>query len=113
MASTALIWGFERRPNPFFVTGTSSIQAIMNHSFGDRIKLKKVSKTLTNAEGSRKTEYLLALWMNRFVAFQLHSLEKRTEETPTGVDIERFLVSMVSEVTAIGKKRVFAVLVCA
>lgn len=37
----------------------------------------------------------------------------RTEETLTGVDIERFLVSMVSEVTAIGKKRVFAVLVCA
>jgi hypothetical protein len=48
---------FEERPNPFFAAGMSSIQAIMDHALEDRIQSKKLSKTLTHAEGSPKTEY--------------------------------------------------------
>jgi hypothetical protein len=68
---------FEARPNPFFAAGMSSIQAIMDHALEDRIQSKKMSKTLTYAEGSPKTEYITALWMNRFMAFRLYTLKKR------------------------------------
>lgn len=68
---------FEERPNPFHDAGMKSVQAIINHALEDRIQSKKLSKTLTHAEGSPKTEYLSALWMNRFTAFRQHTLKKR------------------------------------
>jgi hypothetical protein len=68
---------FEERLNPFFAAGLDSVQAIMDHALEDRIESKKFSKTLTHAEGSRKTEYMTALWMNRFVAFRVSTLRKR------------------------------------
>jgi hypothetical protein len=68
---------FEERPNPFFAAGLSSVEAIMEHALEDRIQSKKSSKTLTHAAGSPKTEYISALWMNRFMAFRKHTLRKR------------------------------------
>ncbi|KAL2075417.1 hypothetical protein VTL71DRAFT_360 [Oculimacula yallundae] len=93
---------FEERPNPFFAAGVESIEAIIEHALEDRMLSKKVSKTLTHAEGSPKTEYITALWMNRFTAFRTHTLRKRPEEVPNGAEIERFLASMISKVTPVG-----------
>jgi len=68
---------FEARPDPYANAGMRSIQAIIDHAAEDRIESKKFSKTLTHAQGSPKTEYMTALWMNRFMAFRLHTLKKR------------------------------------
>jgi hypothetical protein len=50
----------------------SSIEAIMDYALEDRIQSKKLSKTLTHAEGSPKTEYITALWINSFI-WAVHS----------------------------------------
>ncbi|KFY43691.1 hypothetical protein V494_01849 [Pseudogymnoascus sp. VKM F-4513 (FW-928)] len=93
---------FEERQNPFFAAGSRSITAIIDHALEDRVQSKKVSKTLTHAEGSRKTEYLSTLWMNRFAAFRQHTLKQSIRDAPTGADMERFLSSMISKITPIG-----------
>ncbi|KAK0125600.1 hypothetical protein ONS96_009435 [Cadophora gregata f. sp. sojae] len=95
---------FEERPNPFWAAGLESIEAIMDQALEDRVSSKKMSKTLTHAEGSPKTEYITALWMNRFKAFRTHTLKKKAEETPIGAEIERFLASMITKVKPVGNE---------
>jgi hypothetical protein len=68
---------FEAPSNPFFSAGLASVQAIIDNAAEDRIRSKKVTKTLGLSEASPKTEYLTALWHNRFVTFRSHSLRKR------------------------------------
>jgi hypothetical protein len=69
---------FDAPTNPFFSAGLASIEAIIDFSAEDRIRSKKLTKTLEFSEASPKTEYLTALWYNRFVAFRLHSPKKRS-----------------------------------
>jgi hypothetical protein len=68
---------FEERPDPYADAGMRSIQEMMDHAFEDRISSKKFSKTLPQAEGSPKTEYITRLWMNRFMSFRLLTLKQR------------------------------------
>lgn len=60
---------FEAPANPYSRAVADIIDAIIISAAGDRISSKKTSKTLTLHESSPKTEYLTALWYNRFTAF--------------------------------------------
>lgn len=119
---------FDAPSNPFFSAGLASIEAIIDYSAEDRIRSKKLTKTLGFSEASPKTEYMTALWYNRFVAFRLHSLKKRSVpvasayssdafwctfdprsdslssaiEVPNGSDIERFLDAIMSKIRPTG-----------
>jgi hypothetical protein len=73
---------FESHPNPFFSAGASSIQAIIDQATEDRIQSKRATKMLAFAEASPKTEYLTALWSNRFLAFVKYTLKKRYPVLP-------------------------------
>lgn len=66
---------FEARPTKFPNLGQKSIRAIVDQAVEDRITSKRVSKTLTHAEASPKTEYRTQLWSNRFMAFREHTLK--------------------------------------
>jgi hypothetical protein len=68
---------FEALSNPFFSAGLASVQAIIDNAAEDRIRSKKLTKTLRLSEASPKTEYMTTLWHNRFMAFRSHSLKKK------------------------------------
>jgi hypothetical protein len=68
---------FEPPPqNPFHQAGQASILKLIDHAFEDRVASKRAVKQLTNVKGSPKTQYMRALWWNRFNTFRQHTLNK-------------------------------------
>ena len=70
-------------PNPFREAGKASIKKMLDHALEDRIASKKLVKQLTFGKGSPSTQYIHALWWNRFNEFRQNTLNKGYEP-PTG-----------------------------
>jgi hypothetical protein len=68
---------FEVPANPYANAGVKSMQAIIDMSVEDRISSKKTIKTLRLVAANPKTDYINALWYNRFMQFQTHTLKQR------------------------------------
>lgn len=109
-------------PNPFHQAGQASIVQMLDHAFEDRIASKRTTKQLTFVKGAPSTQYIHALWGNRFNHFRQHTLNKRykmnaslvrhdvtdnsysSDIVPTAKDLERFFSSVVSRVTPRGNE---------
>jgi hypothetical protein len=70
---------FEAPVNPYANAGVKSMQAIIDMSVKDRISSKKTVKTLRMVAANPKTDYIIALWYNRFTHFQTHTLKQRLD----------------------------------
>jgi hypothetical protein len=61
-------------PNPFLNAGKDSILAMREYAIEDRVESKKQAKQLGFVKGTGRTQYLHALWYNRFCSFREHTL---------------------------------------
>ncbi|KAH8723299.1 hypothetical protein GQ44DRAFT_774140 [Phaeosphaeriaceae sp. PMI808] len=84
--------------NPFHDAGKASIMAMLDHALDDRMASKRQVKELAHVRGSPNTQYIHALWWNRFVEFQKNTLCKGADYVPTGQDLERFFTIIVGRV---------------
>jgi len=62
--------------NRFHEAGKASIMKMMDHALEDRIASKRQVIELTFVKGSPKTQYIHALWWNRFNEFRHNTLKK-------------------------------------
>lgn len=63
-------------PNPFHKAGQASVIAMLDHALEGRIASKRQVKQLTFVKGTPDTQYIHALWWNRFTEFQQTTLKK-------------------------------------
>jgi hypothetical protein len=101
--------------NPFHKAGKASVMKMLDHALEDRLASKKKVKQLTFVKGSRSTQYIHALWWNRFTGFRQNTLTKgygqrpigqtwptdnccSPEVSPQSEDLERFFNTIVSRV---------------
>ncbi|UPX16703.1 uncharacterized protein EKO05_0007091 [Ascochyta rabiei] len=84
--------------NPFHNAGKASVMAMLDHALDDRIASKRQVKQLTFAKGTPNTQYIHALWWNRFAEFRLNTLNKGANDLPKSEELERFFTTIVSRV---------------
>jgi hypothetical protein len=101
--------------NPFNEAGRASIVKMLDHALEDRLASKKKAKQLGFVKGTPSTQYIHALWWNRFSEFRKNTLKKGYGQrpmrgarvtnsscsagvVPVGDDLERFFSTIVSRV---------------